>query len=222
MKRVAVCLMAGVLLATSTAAFAVPITLTQSGDVPFTSTVNTGFTKSFASDWSSTTTWFQPYSAAVIPAAPDWAVLHPEILAFPAGVASGPVLTSTGSLSIVASGVSDSTEPVWRGTSSSTWVASLGNLAVSPGSYNQNDGTTLITLSGASWLAPTGFYAQVRSDGTDQDVTVKSSTLSVTTHYVYSYVYDDGTVPPIPAPGAILLASMGAGLVSWLRARRVL
>ncbi len=179
MKRVAVCLMAGVLLATSTAAFAVPITVTQSGDVPFTSAVTTGFTKTFASDWSSTTTWFQPYSAAVIPAAPDWATLYS---AYDPGVASGPTLSSTGSLSIVASGVSESTEPVWRGTGSSTWVASLGNLAVSPGSGNTGDGTTLITLTGASWLAPTGFYAQVRSPNQDQDVTVKSSTLNVTTH----------------------------------------
>ena len=217
-KLVAVCIVAGFLLATSTAAFATPITVTQSGDVAYDNTVSSGFTKTYAADWSSTITWFQPYSFTA-PAA--------DFSAYPAGgTLTGPTtLITSAKLTIVASGVNTGgVDPVYRGTSATTWVAQIGTLVQSPGVFNTGNGTTMITLAdAATWLAPTGFYTQVRLPGSDQDVSVKSSQLQATTHYTYTYTYDEPTPPPpVPAPGAILLASMGAGLVSWLRARKAL
>jgi len=215
MKRlVAVCMVAGLLLAGSTTAFAVPITVNQAGDVAFNSVVNSGFTTVFAADHSSTITWFQPFSAATIPAA--------DFSAYPVGgVQTGPVLTSSGSLVLTYTG-SDGASTLWRGTSSTSWAAQLGTLVASPGMYNTGTGTTTVTLSNATWVTPTGIWLQVRAPGADQDNVMKTSTLNVTTHYVYSYTYDDGTLPAVPAPGALLLASMGAGVISWLRARRTL
>ncbi len=213
MKRpMAVGVMVGILLTISAAAFATP--------VRWENTVTTPALPKTSSD-GSPISWLQAY--------------NPTDALHPGSSNNDPILTDAGhtpTLTILANDVDTAADTftvghdvaghwVFGETDVVSWPQSGSFRTLTQGA-NGADTTTVFNLTNPnSWLkGTTGFNVTVNMDGTFSvfyPTTIKRATL---------VVWTDWTAPPtppvVPVPGAMLLASLGAGLVSLLRTRKVL
>lgn len=88
--------------------------------------------------------------------------------------------------------------------------------------YSDSDGMdAILTWSSSVTLDPLITLGNYRWEVGDSGLEMPNNTTS-DTRFGPNFQFTTGAQAPVPAPGAILLGSLGTGLVTWLRRRRSL